>query len=172
MNNIQLQCILFICLGKAMFSAAELDREPVMSAIAGSEHHVFKSINLTSSVPHFWASIVAELEGMPIETQQFLSCVDDVADLLACASEDGYRIKRLRLISPPWLNCSEEWLAEPLGKVAVGHHPIHGRIVTYQLANSCKTYVDGFGISPDGNIQDTNLENVFTFDPPSKSNQA
>ena len=154
-----------------MSCAAKLDREPVMSALAGSEHHVFKSISLTSCAPIFLASISAEVEGVSIEMQHLFARPEDVADLLALADKDAYCVKQLQLISPPRLNGTKEWMIDPLIKVASGFHPSQGRIVTYELANGRQNYVDCLNGCRDGSIEHSNLESIFMFTPPNHERQ-
>ena len=149
-----------------MFCAAQLDRDPVMSALAGPEHHVFKSISLTSCAPIFLASISAEAEGTSLVMQHLFAGAEDVADLLASADKDAYCVTQLQLISPPWLNGTKEWRLDPLIKVASGFHQKKGRVVTYELANGRQNYVDCLKAWSDDSLKYSNLETVFLFSPP------
>jgi hypothetical protein len=102
-----------------VFQSVSLARHPVMSALAGENHHVWSQLTLTANLPWFYASFALHTpDGSLIETV-LLSSVDQVIDLL---SKNGGEISiyQLFLVSPGYLNKTDHWRMEQLNEIWQG----------------------------------------------------
>lgn len=139
MNTIGLQSIVFIVACLIMFLTSINARDPMMSALAGEDQHVWTYLNLTSARPWFLASFRVETPESEITETVFLAYVEQVCDLLR-QQQDDFQVTQLLLVSPGWLNESGNWLMQPLQEIWLGDRGI-GRAYMYCLPDGTQ-YID------------------------------
>jgi len=133
-----------------MFQSTSNARDPMMSAIAGEDQHVWSCISLTVNHPWFLVTYVLHTPEGDIRETALLSFPAQFADLL---SKNGNELTviQLMLVSPRHLNKSDDWRMEPLAeiwRVTKGN----STSLTYRLADG-RQYSDELGFVEPGEIK-------------------
>ena len=115
--------------------------------------HRWAYVAQTSNDEWFFVTYETVVDGEASQ-QQFL--IPDVSFLLGLAAKDAPEmfIRRVQLVSPPWLNNSEGWLMEPIQAIhrvveSFGYELMSGRMYPSELSGQPSDVVWSKGTGAD-----------------------
>ena len=133
-----------------MFESTSNARDPMMSAIAGKDQHVWSCLSLTVNRPWFFVTYLLHTPEGDFEETALLGSHAQFVDLL---SKNGKEITliQLMLVSPRHLNKSDDWRMEPLAEIWCVTQGKHSSRI-YKLADG-RQYSDELGFVEPGEIK-------------------
>jgi hypothetical protein len=144
-----------------MFQTTKDSRDPMMSAIAGSDQDVWSCLTFTSFRPIFLATYEMATSEGNVRRTVLLSNVEQVIELLNM-NDVGFFVDELQILTPSHMNDSKGWLLQPLREVSVGESDKHGPILVYKLSEG-GAYIDA---PRSQDVQTyTNVKRMFSFHP-------